>query len=105
MSLSENYSEIAGVQDELNQLKSSLIKHEFEVVDTHFKDLETAVRASKLKLIEEFGLEISDVLEGEIIKRYFYREGMYAYFLATNDEVFKAQEMIINREVYNNILK
>ena len=105
MCLSENYSEIAGVQDELNQLKSSLIKHGFEVVDTRFKDLETAVRASKLKLIEKFESEIRAVLEEEIIKRYFYREGMYAYFLATNDEVFKAQEIILNREAYNSILK
>jgi carboxyl-terminal processing protease len=105
MSLSENYSEIAGVQDELNQLKNSLIKHGFEVMDTRFIDLETALQASKIKLIEEFEPEISAVLEGEIIKRYFYREGMYAYFLATNDEVFKAQEIIMNREVYNSILK
>ena len=105
MSLSENYSEIAGVQDELNQLKNSLIKHGFEVMDTRFIDLGTALQASKIKLIEEFEPEISAVLEGEIIKRYFYREGMYAYFLATNDEVFKAQEIIMNREVYNSILK
>ena len=105
MSLNENYSVTAGFQDELNQLKNSLIKHGFEVMETRFKDLETALQASKIKLIEEFKPEISAVLEGEIIKRYFYREGMYAYFLATNDEVFKAQEIIMNREVYNSILK
>ena len=74
-------------------------------MDTRFIDLGTALQASKIKLIEEFEPEISAVLEGEIIKRYFYREGMYAYFLATNDEVFKAQEIIMNREVYNSILK
>ena len=105
MSLNENYSVTAGVQDELNQLKNSLIKHGFEDMDSRFENLETALQASKIKLIEEFKPEISAVLEGEIIKRYFYREGMYAYFLATNDEVAKAQEIITVLNNYNNILK
>lgn len=105
MSLNENYSVTAGVQDELNQLKNSLIKHGFEDMDSRFENLETALQASKIKLIEEFKPEISAVLEGEIIKRYFYREGMYAYFLATNNEVAKAQEIITDLNNYNNILK
>ena len=32
-------------------------------------------------------LQLKTLLENEIIKRYFYREGLYKYFLANNTEV------------------
>ena len=41
----------------------------------------------------------------EIIKRYFYREGMYSYLLSTNAEIFKAQEIITDIQTYQTILK
>ena len=67
--------------------------------------METALRASKLKVMEEFESEISTVLEEELIKRYFYREGMYTYFLDTSKEISKAQEVITELNLYNKILK
>ena len=105
MSLDEKYGTIGETQENLNQLKREFKEDGFGAIKSNFEDLEIALQTSKLKLIEDFEPKIRSVLEEEIIKRYFYREGMYAYFLATNKEVFKAQEIINDRDAYNNLLK
>lgn len=105
MSLDEKYGTIGETQENLNQLKREFKEDGFGAIESNFEDLEKALQTSKLKLIEDFEPKIRSVLEEEIIKRYFYREGMYAYFLATNKEVFKAQEIINDRDAYNNLLK
>ena len=105
MSLDEKYGTIGETQENLNQLKREFKEDGFGAIESNFEDLEIALQTSKLKLIEGFEPKIRSVLEEEIIKRYFYREGMYAYFLATNKEVFKAQEIINDRDAYNNLLK
>ncbi|MGB2416250.1 MAG: S41 family peptidase [Flavobacteriaceae bacterium] len=105
MSLDEKYGTIGETQENLNQLKREFKEGGFGAIESNFEDLEKALQTSKLKLIEDFEPKIRSVLEEEIIKRYFYREGMYAYFLATNKEVFKAQEIINDRDAYNNLLK
>ena len=105
MSLDEKYGTIGETQENLNQLKREFKEGGFGAIESNFGDLEIALQTSKLKLIEDFEPKIRSVLEEEIIKRYFYREGMYAYFLATNKEVFKAQEIINDRDAYNNLLK
>lgn len=105
MSLDEKYGTIGETQENLKQLKREFKEDGFGAIESNFEDLEKALQTSKLKLIEDFESKIRSVLEEEIIKRYFYREGMYAYFLATNKEVFKAQEIINDRDAYNNLLK
>ena len=105
MSLDEKYGTIGETQENLNQLKREFKEDGFGAIESNFEDLEIALQTSKLKLIEDFEPKIRSVLEEEIIKRYFYREGMYTYFLATNKEVFKAQEIINDRDAYNNLLK
>ena len=105
MSLDEKYVTIGETRENLNQLKREFKEDGFGAIESNFEDLEIALQTSKLKLIEDFEPKIRSVLEEEIIKRYFYREGMYAYFLATNKEVFKAQEIINDRDAYNNLLK
>ena len=72
---------------------------------TSFDALSVSLQDSKLKVIDQFKTDIMSVLENEIIKRYFYREGMYAYILSSNTEIFKAQDIINDVRAYQNILK
>ena len=55
-----------------------------------------AVTANKEQLLT--------LLENEIVTRYFYREGMYEYFLINNIEVKKAIEILGNFNTYNSFL-
>lgn len=49
--------------------------------------------------------QLKTLLENEIIKRYFYREGLYKYFLANNFEVKTATQILTNSSKYNAFLK
>ena len=105
MSLDKKYSNISDAQEAIDQLKNTLSEEGFRAMERGLEDLEASVQTSKMELIEAFKNDINATLEGEIIKRYFYREGMYTYFLATNNEVFKAHEIINDSELYKNILR
>ena len=105
MSGEEKYSAISEFQKAIDQLKKTLDEEGFGTMEYDFEDLKRAAQISKLKLIDTFEEDIIAVLEGEIIKRYFYREGMYTHFMGKNKEVFKAQEILNDTQAYQNILK
>ena len=44
------------------------------------------------------------LLENEIIKRYFYREGLYEYYLSHNKEIKTAVDILGNKGRYNSYL-
>ena len=101
----KKYNAISEIQEGIDQLKKTLDEEGFEAVEYNFEDLNRAAQASKLKLMDTFKEDIIAVLEGEIMKRYFYREGMYTYFIGKNKEVFKAQEILNDSQAYQNIFK
>ena len=105
LSLQEKYNADDIIQKEINHLKSQIHKEGFSETDASFEALKIAIDESKLKLIDAFKSDIISVLEGEIIKRYFYREGMYDYFINKNEAVFEAQKLINNQNKYLSILK
>ncbi|MDX1761224.1 MAG: S41 family peptidase [Christiangramia sp.] len=49
--------------------------------------------------------EISSLLTDEIIKRYFYKEGLYEYYTENNPEISRAQAILSNPSEYSQILK
>ena len=105
MSVDEKYNKNDKSQEGINNMKMILKKEGIRDMNPSFEVLNTTLRESKLKLIDLNKLDILSNLEGEIIKRYFYREGMYAYFISTDAEIFKAQEVVIEKAIYQNILK
>tara|TARA_B100000929_G_C15489509_1_gene413925 strand:- start:269 stop:1903 length:1635 start_codon:yes stop_codon:yes gene_type:complete len=48
--------------------------------------------------------EIVSLLTDEIIKRYFYKEGLYEYYTDNNPEIDKAQSLLNNPSEYSRIL-
>ena len=105
MSVEEKYNVNDKSQEGIDNLKMMLKKEGIQDMSPSFEALSTSLRKSKLKLIDLNKLDILSILEGEIIKRYFYREGMYAYFISTDAEVVKAQEIITSVNTYKSILK
>ena len=105
MSVEEKYNVNDKSQEGIDNLKMMLKKEGIQDMSPSFEALSTSLRKSKLKLIDLNKLDILSILEGEIIKRYFYREGMYAYFISTDAEVVKAQEIITSINTYKSILK
>lgn len=73
-------------------------------VQEKYKDLLLAVNKGKILALDSFKSEIQKNLEDEIIKRYFYREGLYQYYLKNDDAILAATALLADEGKYNGIL-
>ena len=74
-------------------------------VSKEYSELLTSIKQSKLEALNTYKMEIETALESEILKRYFYREGLYEYQL-THDEAIKvATALLANKSKYDEILE
>ncbi|MEC3963920.1 S41 family peptidase [Flagellimonas halotolerans] len=74
-------------------------------VQEKYKDLLLAVNKGKITALDTFKKEIQKKLEDEIITRYFYRDGLYKYYLDHDDAILTAKELLSNNSKYAAILK
>ena len=74
-------------------------------IDLSYKQLMADIEKAKEKMLETKKEEIVTLLSDEILKRYFYRDGMYSYHLNNSKEIIKAVSVLKNKSLYNNILK
>ena len=61
--------------------------------------------ARKIRALQTYSAEISRELEDEIVKRYFYREGLYERYLAKDDAILAARELLADASKYQSILR
>ena len=73
-------------------------------LQTEIDALEAKMKASKTNDIERFKEQISEVIEGEIVTRYYFQNGRIEASLKHDDEVNKAVEILKDHEAYNTIL-
>jgi len=88
------------LEDALNDDESLLGKS----VQNEYKNLLLAVNKEKIASLDRFSKQIEKQLTDEIIKRYFYRKGLYDYTLLHDDAVLTAVELLKNNDEYRNIL-
>ena len=74
-------------------------------VNEKLEELKGVVNESKYQLMDRFKNEIVAVLEKEIVKRYYYRKGMYEFYLLKDEDVVAAKQLLNDTKVYLNILK
>ena len=89
---------------EINELYDHIKKEGLQGLEGTLKELKKSVNESKTRLIELHKSEITTALEGEIIKRFFYRKGLYTYYLVKSKDVKAAQELLGNTKSYLSIL-
>lgn len=65
-------------------------------IDINYKALIMALETYKNKAIDENKDELKSLLTDEIVKRYFYSEGLYTYYLTNNPEIQKSTELLKN---------
>ena len=74
-------------------------------VKDSYKTLLATIEKGKLNALDKYQGEIQKNLEDEIIKRYFYREGLYKYYLNNDDAILTAKELLNHTGKYNDYLK
>lgn len=70
-----------------------------------YNQLSAAIDNAKDKAIVDKKVEIESLLKDEILKRYFYREGLYNYQIEHNPEIMAAVAILVDESKYNKILK
>ena len=63
-----------------------------------------ALSTYKSKAIDENKTQIMSLLSDEIVKRYFYREGMYTYYIAHNSEIQDSKDLLKNQAKFLSYL-
>ena len=74
-------------------------------VTEQYKALLLEMEKNKLKALDKYKVEIQKNLEDEILKRFFYREGLYDYHLQNDEAIMTATALLNDNGKYANILK
>lgn len=104
--IKRRFSYQTNTEKSLNDLITNAKREKY--YDVHkdlFNDLEKDLDHSLDQDLLTFKKEITELLEDEIISRYFYEEGSIARTLGTDEQVRKAVEILDNRDKYDSILK
>ena len=93
-------------EESLNELIANAKKEKY--YDMHkdlFMDLENDITHSLDEDLTVNRSEITNLIEDEIISRYFYEDGAIAWTIKNDGQLLKALEILNNNEEYNSILK
>ncbi len=93
-------------EESLTELIANAKKEKY--YDIHkdlFNDLEKDVTHNLNQDLTMFRSEITDLLEDEIVGRYFYEQGAIAWTIKKDEQVLKARDLLNNRGEYDAILK
>lgn len=74
-------------------------------IEDSYKSLLADINKRKLNALETYQKEIQINLQDEIIKRYFYREGLYQYYLKNDEAILVATGLMEDNAKYRSILK
>ena len=104
--LNRNFSYKTVTEESLSELIANAKKEKY--YDIHkdlFTELEKDIAHSLDQDLTTFRSEITDLLEDEIIGRYFYEEGAIAWTIKKDEQILKTLEVLNNKEEYSSILK
>ena len=73
-------------------------------VSKEYDELLASIKQSKLEALDTYKMEIEKELQSEILKRYFYREGLYEYQLTHDEAIKAATALLANKSKYDEIL-
>lgn len=73
-------------------------------VQNSYKDLLLAINRGKLNALDTYKDEISKKLTDELVKRYFYRRGLYEYSLKNGEAILTAVSLLNDQNKYNSLL-
>lgn len=75
-----------------------------ESIAAEYNQLITALKKSEERELNQNKDEIKELMLDELIKRYYYKEGLYKYYTTSNPEIIKATALLNNTSQYKKIL-
>jgi carboxyl-terminal processing protease len=103
--LESEFSYSTASEEMLKKMKETAEKEGFgEDTKAEYEALMAKVVPSKERDLEKFKAEITDLLENEIISRYYYQRGRAIHSFRDDDVLKKAIEILKDTKQYNTIL-
>ena len=90
------------LQNAINIAKDEALDN---VVNSEYNSLITTLKTYKSNAIDSNKEQLKSLITDEIIKRYFYSEGLYTYYTINNIEIKKALNILNNPSQYASILR
>jgi len=104
--IDHKFSYKTSTEESLNELIVNAKKEKY--YDIH-KDLFTEIQKDVAHSLDQdlkmFRPEITDLLEDEILSRYFYESGAIQWTIKKDEQILKARDILNNKEEYTSILK
>ena len=89
----------------LEELKKTAQKEKYyEGVEEEYTALEEKINKDKSEDLQKFKDEISNILENEIVSRYYFQNGRIEQSLATDIDIKEAINNLSDRNKHNSIL-
>ena len=108
----KNYLEESGfkyetsTEKELNEMLEKAEDEELQSrISGEINNIQKEIKAHKKQELDNKKPEIVSLLTDEIIKRYFYKEGLYEYYTNHNPEISRAKSILNSPSEYDEILK
>ncbi|MBT8271468.1 MAG: S41 family peptidase, partial [Bacteroidia bacterium] len=103
---SEGFALETKTEKALEELMNTAADEKIEsAISAGYQSILNQLNAYKNEAINKNKDQLMALLENEIIKRYFYRQGLHEYYLANNEEILKAVEILDNPGKYSSYLK
>ena len=104
--LAQEFKYTTASEESLKKMKETAVKEGyFEEIKADYEDMISKVTPSKERDLQKFKAEISEMLENEIISRYYFQKGRTVASLKNDIVVQRALEVLTNVSEYNTILK
>jgi carboxyl-terminal processing protease len=103
--IGRNFSYKTSTEESLNELVANAKREKY--YDLHkdlFVELQSDITHSLDQDLKMFRDEISELIEDDIIRRYFYEEGAIAWTIKKDEQVQRALEVLNNKEEYASVL-
>jgi carboxyl-terminal processing protease len=104
--LNRKFNYKTGTEESLNELITNAKKEKY--YDLHknlFDNMEKDIAHNLEQDLKMFRPEITDLIEDEIISRYFYESGAIEWTIKKDDQISKALVVLNNKQEYSSILQ
>jgi carboxyl-terminal processing protease len=102
----KDYSYVTQSENLLKELEKTAEKEKyFQEMKNEFEALRSKLENNKKEDLKKFKPEIKQIMENEIVSRYYYQKGRIVYSLNTDPDVKKAIEVLSDSTLYSSVLK
>ncbi|MFV8225357.1 S41 family peptidase [Christiangramia aquimixticola] len=98
------FNYVTTTEKELNEMLEKAEQENLDIA-SELSGIRAQLKNFEKKELEQKKPEIASLLTDEIIKRYFYKEGLYEYYTFHNPEIKAAKQILNTPAEYNKILK